>query len=306
MVTDRGLTRLLGKKSDRSDSVASLGSEGMWRTLFEAVDCGLLILSEPHQVIVEANSAICDRWQIPREELLGLSLRHVVASQNDDSTTGQMMRGPITGSEVRWRLQSIGDAATMAWVAIFGGPAAEKPGADPSRGDSLTSLPNRQFLEEELARRLRKSTSSRKPFALLFLDLDGFKAVNDQWGHLAGDDILREVGRRLAGSVREKDIVARYGGDEFVILAEGIATARDAARLAKRITAALSLPYSLANSARRGASEVQIGVSIGLALADSAASSARTLLEKADRDMYRRKRLRQRRRALQESQSQRN
>jgi diguanylate cyclase (GGDEF)-like protein len=296
MVTDPGTNLPLRKKRDPSHRVGETADTHLWQAVFNGVDCGLLVLAEPSETIVDANAAICDYWQIPRGELLGLRLGQVVTARTDLESqspilSGQVMRGPAAGRDVQWRVQSIGGAEPGTSVAIFSGTGAPSEKPESSRRDATTGLPNRQELEHELARRI---PAGNLPFALLFLDLDGFKEVNDRFGHLAGDDVLREVGRRLAAVVRENDLVARYGGDEFVVLAEGISTARDAARIARRVSAALEHPISL-EKPRRGVTEVQLGVSIGLALAGDNPGSARSLLEKADRDMYRRKRLRRRR-----------
>lgn len=299
MVTDRGFPNIhQGNNSSPSTPPSSNGEEGVWKSVFDSVDCGLLLLSEPHQVILEANSALCRQWQIPRHELLGLRLNHVVSDDSGDSDRrlfhGRLQRGPAQGSDLQWRKQPLEGAAPGISVAVFSGSPADRREFAGDH-DPTTRLANRQFLEAELARRLSASQSTFSPFALLFLDLDGFKAVNDSWGHLAGDDILRETSRRLAECVREKDLVARYGGDEFVVLAEGISDARAAARLARRISAALGQPVPVsASGQRRRPADAQLGVSIGLALATESGISPRSLLEKADRDMYRRKRLRRR------------
>jgi diguanylate cyclase (GGDEF)-like protein/PAS domain S-box-containing protein len=151
--------------------------------------------------------------------------------------------------------------------------------------DPLTGLANRAHLLEELA---ELSSSGRAcpqwPFALLLLDLDGFKRVNDTLGHAAGDALLVEVGRRLAGSVRGDDLVGRLGGDEFVVLARG-ADERAAVQLAERIARRLREPIAI------GGELTQIGCSIGIAIGRPGGNGGADLLRDADIALYRAKAL---------------
>jgi diguanylate cyclase (GGDEF)-like protein len=148
-----------------------------------------------------------------------------------------------------------------------------------ARHDALTGLPNRSLLVERIE--LARAGAGREPgFALLFLDLDRFKAVNDTLGHAAGDELLMEVAERLRGTVREGDTVARLGGDEFVVLQLNLKTLQDAAVLAERIIAAIVAPYSI------GGNEVLIGVSIGIDIATSDCLDSQDILRNADMAMY--------------------
>ena len=123
--------------------------------------------------------------------------------------------------------------------------------------DTLTGLPNRARLLERLEGRL--AAAPDRPTALLFIDLDHFKVVNDTMGHRAGDELLVAVGDRISAVVRDADTVARFGGDEFVVLAEDVTSRRDAVELAERIAEALEQPIVLA------AGPVRASVSIGIA-----------------------------------------
>jgi diguanylate cyclase (GGDEF)-like protein/PAS domain S-box-containing protein len=142
--------------------------------------------------------------------------------------------------------------------------------------DPLTGLPNREWMLQQLRQRI----DSNDPLALLFIDLDDFKMVNDSMGHDAGDQLLAVVGQRLARAVREGDMVARFGGDEFVVLGPGIRTAGQASRLANRLLTALAQPI-----------ETDLGSmlptgSIGVAIRDARHGRARDLLRDADAAMY--------------------
>ena len=150
--------------------------------------------------------------------------------------------------------------------------------------DGLTGLPNRACFVERLrhaGERARRDVANS--FAVLFVDLDHFKVVNDSFGHLAGDELLVEVARRLAGCLRSVDTLARLGGDEFALLLEEVQEPSDAARVAERLQVALSNPMTIRES------EVFTSASIGIALSTRADDAPQHLLRSADLAMYRAK-----------------
>ncbi len=157
--------------------------------------------------------------------------------------------------------------------------ASEARIAHQARHDFLTGLPNRVSFLEALRSACETATTRGKTFAVLILDLDGFKSVNDRLGHAAGDDLLRAVGRRLSGTIREGDFIARLGGDEFTILHRD-ATVDTAAALAQRIIEKLSAPF------RIDGAHPTVGVSIGIALAPNAGGQPEALLRGADLALY--------------------
>jgi diguanylate cyclase (GGDEF)-like protein/PAS domain S-box-containing protein len=153
--------------------------------------------------------------------------------------------------------------------------------------DALTGLPNRTQLEEQLRIDLARARRSGEAVALLYFDLDNFKLVNDSLGHAAGDEVLRETARRVSELVRGGDVLARQGGDEFLLLMHcpGADTAAAAAQLAaERIASALERPFEISDA------EFHIGASIGVALCPEHADDAETLLKCADAAMYQAKR----------------
>ncbi len=155
--------------------------------------------------------------------------------------------------------------------------------SEAAHADRLTGLPNRFALEQRLADAVTASQSDGRRFALLFLDLDRFKAINDTMGHRAGDDVLRAVAERLQGCVRGVDFIARAGGDEFVILTPGSANVNDIQRLADRLIAALSAPIELSER------DVYVGASIGAAVFPDHGLDAEAITARADTAMYRAK-----------------
>jgi len=147
--------------------------------------------------------------------------------------------------------------------------------------DPLTQLPNRRLLQERLKHSIDVERRDGKRLALLMLDLDRFKAVNDSLGHLAGDELLQQVAVRISARLRDVDMVARLGGDEFVVLLEDIAHAEDAARVAAEIIFVLGKPFQLTQS-----NDVQIGASIGISLYPEHGASYEMLMDHADAALY--------------------
>ena len=150
--------------------------------------------------------------------------------------------------------------------------------------DALTGLPNRGYLIDRLGRvlaHLRRMPGQR--CALLYLDVDKFKQINDTLGHQAGDEVLREVSRRLQGCVREPDVVARLSGDEFAVLLEDVEVPNTPVKVAQRILAALSVPLRVAHR------DVQAAASIGIAVGDARYALADEILRDADVALYRAK-----------------
>ncbi|HEY1737579.1 MAG TPA: EAL domain-containing protein, partial [Acidimicrobiia bacterium] len=148
--------------------------------------------------------------------------------------------------------------------------------------DPLTGLANRTLLSDRLDRSLARARRMGEPLALLFIDLDRFKQVNDSLGHAAGDELLVEAARRLRELAREVDTVARLGGDEFVVVCER-STVAAASRVADRIIAALHEPVRC----ERG--EAHVGATVGIVHTDDGCETAETMLQKADIAMYRAK-----------------
>ncbi|GGC89094.1 sensor domain-containing diguanylate cyclase [Vreelandella lutescens] len=149
-----------------------------------------------------------------------------------------------------------------------------------AREDVLTRLPNRRALDERLPEAMARVRRTLNPLAVLFLDLDGFKSINDQHGHAMGDELLRDVAKRLQQAVRETDFVARWAGDEFVVLLEGVT--EDALEpLAQKLIHVIEQPLQV------GSAVLQVSTSIGVALfVPDAAETAHELLKRADVAMY--------------------
>ncbi|MDQ3399015.1 MAG: diguanylate cyclase, partial [Deinococcota bacterium] len=151
--------------------------------------------------------------------------------------------------------------------------------------DSLTGLPNRALFYKELDEALKESKRSGKTVGLLYLDLDGFKFVNDSLGHSSGDSLLQAVALRLTASLRKKDMVSRLGGDEFIMILSRLRQPQDAAFVAQKILDSLAQPFLLAGH------KLTVSASIGIASYPDDAQEAEALIHCADTAMYRAKQL---------------
>lgn len=174
----------------------------------------------------------------------------------------------------------------LSYIAVFSDMSrlqeAEKRLSYLAYHDTLTGLPNRLLLLDRLRQSIAQARRGGFPLSVLFIDLDGFKQVNDTLGHDAGDHILQEISRRLQQIVRESDTVGRLGGDEFVIIANGLSGGEDTERLATKLVAALTRPIQVAGH------ELSVGCSIGISQYQND-MDPEALLHKADSAMYRAK-----------------
>jgi diguanylate cyclase (GGDEF)-like protein len=146
--------------------------------------------------------------------------------------------------------------------------------------DSLTGLPNRALLLDRLTQTLARAEREELSSAVLFLDLDRFKAINDSLGHAVGDELLRQAAERLRTAIRKEDTVARIGGDEFVILMAEIRNAENAAGIASKVLAALRVPFVIEEH------ELSVSASCGIAISPADGTEAPVLLQRADTALY--------------------
>jgi diguanylate cyclase (GGDEF)-like protein len=146
--------------------------------------------------------------------------------------------------------------------------------------DSLTELPNREFLQELLAQSLLMARRQRQPLAVLILDLDRFREINDTLGHDVGDQVLRQVGTRLRAALRTSDVVARLGADEFAVILPTITDNHFAVTVVERLRDALRMPVRIADHA------LDVGASVGIALYPDHGDDAKTLIQRAEVAMY--------------------
>jgi diguanylate cyclase (GGDEF)-like protein/PAS domain S-box-containing protein len=268
-----------------------------------------LALADLSGCYVRVNSTYAELVGQAPEDLVGVPLADVVAdaalshlaalaSGETDAVQSEQSYARGDGSAV-WVLHGVATVAgpdgAPAWYAVSAQDITERRRAEQELReltaslteqavrDPLTGLANRSLFEERLRGALSRDARSGGATGVLFLDLDGFKDVNDRYGHGVGDAVLRVVAERLRSAVRPADTVARLGGDEFVVLVD---TATDAGMntLVDRLKAAVEEPLHV-----RGV-DLVVGVSVGLAVARDGAADPASLVSRADAGMYEAKR----------------
>jgi diguanylate cyclase (GGDEF)-like protein/PAS domain S-box-containing protein len=230
------------------------------------------------------------------EELRGRPIRELVHPEDAEQVLGVMLGAPPEGTELEnittRYLHRDGSWRSLLWSARRDGDSWYAAGKDitdrvwlerQALHDPLTHLPNRLLLMDRARQALARLHRSSGVVALLFIDLDKFKAVNDNLGHEVGDRLLLSVSERLGELMRDSDTVARLGGDEFVILAEDIDGDGEALALAERVLDALEEPFPL------GSAEVAILASVGISVSRTPDVEPEAMLREADVAMYRAK-----------------
>jgi len=193
----------------------------------------------------------------------------------------RMTRHPLSGD---WLLLLAEYDVTPLHKALDAAQEAQEQLRQMAHYDALTGLPSLHLLQETAGSLMSQAKRDKHRIAVMFIDLDGFKSVNDTWGHSAGNGVLKTVANRLTSGLRDCDQLARIGGDEFVILASGVDSEDAVKNLAEKIVAILSEPIALEKELP--GTFARIGASVGIAFYPDHGSDMETLLKAADRSMY--------------------
>jgi diguanylate cyclase (GGDEF)-like protein/PAS domain S-box-containing protein len=293
--------RLVGTTEDVTERMLREADLRVAATAFESHES--MFITDAQGVILQVNQAFTDNCGYTAAEAVGQTPRLLHSGRHDAAFYAAMQaelarKGSWQG-EV-WNRRKNGevypewlkmtavcneDGQVTHFVASHTDVTEQKAAEEDIKRmafyDPLTSLPNRRLLQDRLQQALSQAQRNHRCLALMFLDLDQFKPVNDALGHQAGDDLLRLVAQRLLTCVRASDTVARMGGDEFVLLLPNIDTAQDALGVAEKIHAALRQPFTLP-----GGAQVAISSSTGIALYPAHGTDGTTLTSHADAAMY--------------------
>lgn len=275
-------------------------SEARYRAIFESAAEGIMFTDAASR-IVQVNTAFCEITGYSKAEVLGRSPAFLGSGRHDAAFFADMYaalaqqglwQGEIWNRRkdgdlyVQWMsvTRIAGAEGVEGYVATMTDITSRKKAEERLRfradHDALTGLPNRNLFDDRLRTATVKARRHGDRFALMLVDLDRFKSVNDRLGHLAGDALLVEVGQRLQACVRASDTVARLGGDEFAVVLEEVDGPDAVREVAARICADMARPFELAEGL------AQIGASVGVVLGPDDAANATELMRRADAALY--------------------
>lgn len=294
-------TRLIGTSEDVTERKLREADLRIAATAFESHES--MVVTDAQAVILRVNRAFSNLFGYTAAEAVGQTTRILQSDRHEQAFYAAMWAGVARDGAWQgeiWDRRKNGDVfpnwlsltavrndegAVTHFVATHIDITQRKAAEDEIKllafYDPLTRLPNRRLLHDRLHQAVIRAKRGNGRLALILLDLDKFKPVNDAFGHPAGDELLQAVAQRLQASVRESDTVARIGGDEFVVLLPSIAATQDALGVAEKIQATLKQPITLPNG-----QPVSISSSVGIAIYPDHASDETMLINHADAAMY--------------------
>jgi diguanylate cyclase (GGDEF)-like protein/PAS domain S-box-containing protein len=304
------VTRITGTNHDITErkqvDAARAAAEALYRNLFESSPDGILVVGSNRQ-IVSFNQKFLDLWRIPSDIAQSRSDERAVASVLDrlkdpDAFLARLLdlyADPEVRADEEIALKDgrvferhtaplpLSEGEPPGRIFFFRDITARKTAEDRvahmAEHDVLTGLANRRVFVDSVQQAIARTQRGAKGFAVLYLDLDHFKDINDTLGHPIGDQLLKEVARRLRETIRVTDRVARFGGDEFAILQSDIVEPTEVVILTERLQSVLRAPFVIQGN------QIQAGASIGLTLNLQEGADAETLLSQADLALYRAK-----------------
>jgi len=296
---------IMTSATDITEERARIDELSLASKVFETTADGIMVCDADDRVLM-VNAAFSRLTGYEPREMVGLTLaespfRPIDAAESAVRSELLQREGFVTGEVPRFRKDGTplslwitascvrnADHTIRNYVRVFTDISllkeTQKKLEQLASVDTLTGLPNRRLVQDRLERAVLRAKRQQGRLAVMFMDLDGFKGVNDTYGHDVGDLLLREVARRLCTCVRASDTIGRFGGDEFAIVLEDADLPEDAVRIGERIVAAFAAPFIL------NGHSVRSTASIGVALYPQNGADAMTLLKNADVAMYQAKR----------------
>ncbi|KDR94608.1 PAS domain S-box-containing protein/diguanylate cyclase (GGDEF) domain-containing protein [Peptoclostridium litorale DSM 5388] len=291
------------KRHKGAGKVVNVDDE-MYKMLFYANPNVMFIVDPNTQTLVEANKAAEDFYGYSRDEIIGKPLDAI--DTGDFESVPSKVRFVMEGRQMSNTRHRLCDASTVEVkvlavpveigenivlnVTVFPqGEYDEEYGEEHpavrkyfqmALHDELTELPNKRFLKMRIEEEMKRADRENSEFVLIFIDMDNFKRINDDFGHVTGDKLLSMVGKRLKKSVRGNDFAARFGGDEFGIILSGIKDKEAARIIAKRIIRCFENPFSIDGK------WIEIKCSMGMSVYPEDGSDFNSLIRAADVEMY--------------------
>jgi diguanylate cyclase (GGDEF)-like protein/PAS domain S-box-containing protein len=265
----------------------------------------VVFFSAPGAQLIQVNRAVCDVLGYKPQQLRRMAFADIAPHAERGELAGQirkLVRGALQSANlqtayrcqdgtllpVQCSIRALQRRPTQLLVAVakaMGSFRLSEPCIDILSLDSLTGLPNRAWLWRQLDSEIHRARRGEYRFAVLFLDVDRFKDINDSYGHLAGDRVLQAVARHVRSSVRPEDDVGRFGGDEFVVLMKNVTSATDVYQITRRLGPSVTVAGRRQGKPWR----VRATVSIGAALSSDGRLSVADAIDRADLAMYRAK-----------------
>ncbi|WP_372760590.1 EAL domain-containing protein [Pseudoalteromonas sp.] len=304
--------KVVGVIGIAKDITQRLQTEKQLRLFKRAVDAssnGVVItdITKPDMPVSYVNHGFEKLTGYTQAEIAGKNCRFLQGKERDEVAISQIRSAIASKQEVSVVLKNYRKDGSGFWNSLFLSPVPNDDGvithyigiqtditeqknyheelAFNASHDLLTGLPNRGLLHDRLSQSVMISSRHKERVAILFIDLDGFKLINDSLGHLIGDEVICKISARIALEIRSGDTLARMGGDEFVLLVPDVNDRQQLNVLAERVLSAISAPLEVAGK------ELQLSASIGISISDTQLSEPMDLVKRADLAMYRAKQL---------------
>jgi diguanylate cyclase len=241
--------------------------------------------SSTPSALAARETAVLAREQAADRREEAAELREQAADKREETRRSASLRRTDTETHLLEANQHLVVAAVHSQTQVEAAEHATLQMSIKAERDFLTGLPNRALLTDRLAQAIALAIRHCKRLAVLYVDLDNFKDINDSFGHSVGDQLLQAAAKRLEQCIRHSDTVSRQGGDEFVVLLSEVDSAQDAACVSEKLIKAMAKPHLF------GGHELNVTLSIGISLFPDDAGDAETLLTNADTAMYHAKRV---------------